>query len=92
LSNILLQADRIAMINPQDGNTTPLLVAQGGQLFLNEVLIKSMVVDFAEITGNLRSSGFGKKGQGGWDLSRELNCFRADDDNNVIRVKMGKLS
>ncbi|EJG7546029.1 host specificity protein J, partial [Escherichia coli] len=35
LSNILLQADRIAMINPQDGNTTPLFVAQGNQLFMN---------------------------------------------------------
>ncbi|ENB3538875.1 host specificity protein J, partial [Escherichia coli] len=34
LSNILLQADRIAMINPQDGNTTPLFVAQGNQLFM----------------------------------------------------------
>ncbi len=29
LSNILLLADRIAMINPEDGNTTPLFVAQG---------------------------------------------------------------
>ncbi|EKD3371729.1 host specificity protein J, partial [Escherichia coli] len=33
LSNILLQADRIAMINPENGNTTPLFVAQGNQLF-----------------------------------------------------------
>ncbi|EON4227235.1 host specificity protein J, partial [Escherichia coli] len=31
LSNILLQADRIAMINPENGNTTPLFVAQGNQ-------------------------------------------------------------
>ncbi|ENT6279305.1 phage tail protein, partial [Escherichia coli] len=35
LSNILLLADRIAMINPEDGNTTPLFVAQGNQLFMN---------------------------------------------------------
>ncbi|EFZ4857542.1 phage tail protein, partial [Shigella sonnei] len=32
LSNILLQADRIAMITPENGNTTPLFVAQGNQL------------------------------------------------------------
>ncbi|EIJ4484030.1 host specificity protein J, partial [Escherichia coli] len=37
LSNILLLADRIAMINPEDGNTTPLFVAQGNQLFMNDV-------------------------------------------------------
>ncbi|KNG03978.1 DUF1983 domain-containing protein, partial [Escherichia coli] len=31
LSNILLLADRIAMINPENGNSTPLFVAQGNQ-------------------------------------------------------------
>lgn len=42
LSNILLQADRIAMINPEDGNTTPLFVAQGNQLFMNDVFMKQL--------------------------------------------------
>ncbi|EFL4714972.1 host specificity protein J, partial [Escherichia coli] len=37
LSNILLLADRIAMINPESGNSTPLFVAQGNQLFMNDV-------------------------------------------------------
>ncbi|EEF5710449.1 DUF1983 domain-containing protein, partial [Salmonella enterica] len=90
-SQILMMADRIAMINPANGNTIPLMVAQGDQLFMNEVLMKRASIDFGEITGNLRSSGFGRVGDGGWDLSRELNCFRSDDNNNVIRVKMGKL-
>ncbi|EPR3665540.1 phage tail tip protein J-related protein, partial [Escherichia coli] len=36
-SQILMQADRIAMINPENGNTTPLFVAQGDQLFMNDV-------------------------------------------------------
>ncbi|EOQ1518093.1 host specificity protein J, partial [Escherichia coli] len=40
LSNILLQADRIAMITPENGNTTPLFVAQGNQLFMNDVFLK----------------------------------------------------
>ncbi|EPT5615575.1 host specificity protein J, partial [Escherichia coli] len=42
LSNILLQADRIAMINPENGNTTPLFVAQGNQLFMNDVFLKRL--------------------------------------------------
>ncbi|EHZ8148948.1 host specificity protein J, partial [Salmonella enterica] len=41
-SQILMAADRIAMINPTNGNTTPLLVAQGDQLFMNEVLMKRL--------------------------------------------------
>lgn len=91
-SQILMMADRLVMINPADGNTVPLFVAQGGQIFMNEVLMKKVSVEFGEVTGNLRSPGFGRLGDGGWDLSRELNCFRSDDSNNVIRVKMGKLS
>ncbi|MCW3190984.1 DUF1983 domain-containing protein, partial [Escherichia coli] len=69
LSNILLQADRIAMINPENGNTTPLFVAQGNQLFLNDVLMKSLIVDFASITGEIQSDGF-KSGAPGWRFSR----------------------
>ncbi|HDQ6845604.1 TPA: host specificity protein J [Escherichia coli O174:H8] len=42
LSNILLQADRIAMINPENGNTTPLFVAQGNHLFMNDVFLKRL--------------------------------------------------
>ncbi len=42
LSNILLLADRIAMINPENGNTTPLFVAQGNQLFMNDVFLKRL--------------------------------------------------
>ena len=107
LSNILLQADRIAMINPQDGNTTPLFVAQGNQLFLNDVLMKSLIVDFASITGEIQSDGF-KSGSPGWRFSRngklEINSsndggrmtFNGDridvyDQNGVLRVRMGKL-
>ncbi|WP_063075214.1 phage attachment tail tip protein J [Escherichia coli] len=52
LSNILLQADRIAMINPQDGNTTPLFVAQGNQLFLNDVFLKRLFAVSITSSGN----------------------------------------
>ncbi|HGT5843496.1 TPA: DUF1983 domain-containing protein, partial [Escherichia coli] len=45
-SQILMQADRIAMINPENGNTTPLFVAQGDQLFMNDVFMKKLTVDF----------------------------------------------
>ncbi|EQC2455812.1 phage tail tip protein, partial [Escherichia coli] len=52
LSNILLQADRIAMINPQDGNTTPLFVAQGNQLFMNDVFLKRLFAVSITSSGN----------------------------------------
>ncbi|EAV3898832.1 host specificity protein J [Salmonella enterica] len=43
LSQILLAANRTAIIDPSDGNTVPMLVAQGGQIFLNEVLVKYLI-------------------------------------------------
>lgn len=39
-SQILMMADRLVMINPANGNTVPVFVAQGDQIFMNEVLVK----------------------------------------------------
>ncbi len=107
-SQILMQADRIAMINPENGNTTPLFVAQGDQLFMNDVFMKKLTVDFARVTGDIRSDNF-DSGSPGWRLSRngslEINSGRPGagrlffngeridvyDDNNVLRVRLGRL-
>ncbi|QKQ00044.1 DUF1983 domain-containing protein [Escherichia coli] len=52
--NILLLADRIAMINPEDSNTTPLFVAQGNQLFMNDVFLKRLFAVSITSSGNPR--------------------------------------
>ncbi|WP_244572049.1 phage tail tip protein, partial [Escherichia coli] len=52
LSNILLLADRIAMINPESGNSTPLFVAQGNQLFMNDVFLKRLFAASITSSGN----------------------------------------
>ncbi|HCP3690394.1 TPA: host specificity protein J, partial [Escherichia coli] len=39
-SQVLLAADRIAMINPANGNTKPMFVGQGDQIFMNDVFLK----------------------------------------------------
>ncbi|EFN7136757.1 phage attachment tail tip protein J [Escherichia coli] len=41
-SQVLLAADRIAMINPANGNTKPMFVGQGDQIFMNEVFLKRL--------------------------------------------------
>ncbi|ENS0489742.1 host specificity protein J, partial [Escherichia coli] len=38
-SQVLLAADRIAMINPANGNTKPMFVGQGDQIFMNDVFL-----------------------------------------------------
>ncbi|MFP1527632.1 DUF1983 domain-containing protein [Escherichia coli] len=50
-SQVLLAADRIAMVNPANGNTTPLFVAQGDQLFLNEVFISGRRLILRKLRG-----------------------------------------
>ncbi|WP_250542715.1 host specificity protein J, partial [Escherichia coli] len=41
-SQVLLAADRIAMINPANGNTKPMFVGQGDQIFMNDVFLKRL--------------------------------------------------
>ncbi|ECC3859205.1 host specificity protein J [Salmonella enterica subsp. enterica] len=52
LSQILLAADRVAFINPANGNTTPALVTQGGQTFISEALIKYLIAPTITSGGN----------------------------------------
>ena len=51
-SQILLAADRVAFINPENGDTTPALVTQGGQTFINEALIKTLTAPTITSGGN----------------------------------------
>ncbi len=52
VSQFLVAADRIAFINPEDGNTTPALVTQGGQTFINAALIKELTAPTITSGGN----------------------------------------
>ncbi|OYC12336.1 phage tail protein [Escherichia coli] len=51
-SQVLLAADRIAMINPANGNTKPMFVAQGNQIFMNEVFLKRLTAPTITSGGN----------------------------------------
>ncbi|EOT7137255.1 phage tail protein, partial [Escherichia coli] len=49
---VLLAADRIAMINPANGNTKPMFVGQGDQIFMNEVFLKYLTAPTITSGGN----------------------------------------
>ncbi|HGX9587408.1 TPA: host specificity protein J, partial [Escherichia coli] len=51
-SQVLLAADRIAMINPANGNTKPMFVGQGDQIFMNEVFLKYLTAPAITSGGN----------------------------------------
>ncbi|WP_270826051.1 phage tail tip protein, partial [Escherichia coli] len=51
-SQVLLAADRIAMINPANGNTKPMFVGQGDQIFMNEVFLKYLTAPTITSGGN----------------------------------------
>uniref|UniRef100_UPI0022DFBF14 phage tail tip domain-containing protein n=1 Tax=Escherichia coli TaxID=562 RepID=UPI0022DFBF14 len=48
----ILAADRIAMINPANGNTKPMFVGQGDQIFMNEVFLKRLTAPTITSGGN----------------------------------------
>ncbi|EOS5379172.1 DUF1983 domain-containing protein, partial [Escherichia coli] len=98
LSNILLLADRIAMINPEDGNTTPLFVAQGNQLFMNDVFLKRLFA--VSITSSANPPTFSLTPEGrltarNADISGNVNANSGTLNNVTINENcrvLGKLS
>ncbi|EOL4642231.1 DUF1983 domain-containing protein, partial [Escherichia coli] len=98
LSNILLLADRIAMINPEDGNTTPLFVAQGNQLFMNDVFLKRLFA--VSITSSANPPTFSLTPEGrltarNADISGSVNANSGTLNNVTINENcrvLGKLS
>nr|EJP5164197.1 host specificity protein J [Escherichia coli] len=98
LSNILLLADRIAMINPEDGNTTPLFVAQGNQLFMNDVFLKRLFA--VSITSSANPPTFSLTPEGrltarNTDISGNVNANSGTLNNVTINENcrvLGKLS
>lgn len=52
ISQFLVAADRIAFINPANGNETPAFVMQGDQIFMNEVFLKYLMAPSITSGGN----------------------------------------
>ncbi|MDA6795243.1 DUF1983 domain-containing protein, partial [Escherichia coli] len=98
LSNILLLADRIAMINPESGNSTPLFVAQGNQLFMNDVFLKRLFAVSITSSGNPPTFSLtpeGKLTARNADISGNVNANSGTLNNVTINENcrvLGKLS
>ena len=52
LSQFLVAANRIAFIDPANGNETPMFVAQDGQIFMNDVFLKRLTAPTITSGGN----------------------------------------
>ncbi|EIS3887840.1 host specificity protein J, partial [Escherichia coli] len=98
LSNILLLADRIAMINPENGNSTPLFVAQGNQLFMNDVFLKRLFAVSITSSGNPPTFSLTPEGRltaRNADISGNVNANSGTLNNVTINENCqikGKLS
>ncbi|HCM1914667.1 TPA: host specificity protein J [Salmonella enterica subsp. salamae serovar 28:r:e,n,z15] len=89
LSQILLAANRIAFIDPSNGNTTPMLVARDGQVFVNEILVKYLsatVINAPTITSGGNPPAFsltpdGKLTARNADISGSVNATSGSFSN-----------
>ncbi|HAL1833901.1 TPA: host specificity protein J [Escherichia coli] len=52
VSQFLVAANRIAFIDPANGNETPMFVAQGNQIFMNDVFLKRLTAPTITSGGN----------------------------------------
>ncbi|WP_367346438.1 phage tail protein [Stenotrophomonas bentonitica] len=69
-SQILMQADRFAVINVVNGNITSPFVIQGGQTFINQALIGTAWIQNAMIGDVIQSNAVGAGGQPRWKLDK----------------------
>ncbi|NEK70443.1 MAG: DUF1983 domain-containing protein, partial [Xanthomonas perforans] len=69
-SQILMQADRFAVINVANNAVTSPFVIQGGQTFINQALIGNAWITNAMIGDTIQSNGVGANGQPRWKLDK----------------------
>ncbi|HBB6387796.1 TPA: host specificity protein J, partial [Escherichia coli] len=97
-SQVLLAADRIAMINPANGNTKPMFVGQGDQIFMNEVFLKYLTAPTITSGGNPPAFSLtpdGKLTAKNADISGSVNANAGTLNNVTINENcrvLGKLS
>ncbi|HBA7932692.1 TPA: host specificity protein J, partial [Escherichia coli] len=97
-SQVLLAADRIAMINPANGNTKPMFVGQGDQIFMNEVFLKYLTAPTITSGGNPPAFSLTPDGRltaKNADISGSVNANSGTLNNVTINENcrvLGKLS
>ncbi|EGJ1616325.1 host specificity protein J, partial [Escherichia coli] len=97
-SQVLLAADRIAMINPANGNTRPMFVGQGDQIFMNEVFLKYLTAPTITSGGNPPAFSLTPDGRltaKNADISGNVNANSGSLNNVTINENcrvLGKLS
>ncbi|EJQ0352588.1 phage tail tip protein, partial [Escherichia coli] len=97
-SQVLLAADRIAMVNPANGNTKPMFVGQGDQIFMNEVFLKYLTAPTITSGGNPPAFSLTPDGRltaKNADISGSVNANSGTLNNVTINENcrvLGKLS
>ncbi|EMR5426718.1 host specificity protein J, partial [Escherichia coli] len=98
LSQFLVAANRIAFIDPANGNETPMFVAQGNQIFMNEVFLKRLTAPTITSGGNPPAFSLtpdGKLTAKNADISGSVNANSGTLNNVTINENCqikGKLS
>ncbi|HAL6260394.1 TPA: host specificity protein J, partial [Escherichia coli] len=97
-SQVLLAADRIAMVNPANGNTKPMFVGQGDQIFMNDVFLKRLTAPTITSGGNppvFSLTPDGRLTAKNADISGNVNANSGTLNNVTINENcrvLGKLS
>ncbi|HEB3798964.1 TPA: host specificity protein J [Escherichia coli] len=98
LSQFLVAANRIAFIDPANGNETPMFVAQGNQIFMNDVFLKRLTAPTITSGGSppvFSLTSDGKLTAKNADISGSVNANSGTLNNVTINENCqikGKLS
>lgn len=69
-SQILFQADRIAMVNTESGNVSLPFLMEAGTAYFNNAMFKNASIDFLKITDTLQSNNYSATNKTGWKFAK----------------------
>ena len=89
-SQFLIDANRFAIMDGTNGQYQYPFIVQGGQVFINNLLVQNGSITSAQIGSEIYSDTY-YQNRGGWIMRKNgMNDVR--DENNVVRFKWGRLN
>ncbi|BEN69545.1 TipJ family phage tail tip protein [Serratia marcescens] len=88
-TRIGFNANQFVLMSGNNSNQYSPFAVVDGQVFMNNAFIQDGTISNAKIGNYIQSNNFGVNG--GWRISKPDNNMIFTDENNVVRVRMGRL-
>lgn len=90
-SYVAFYTNRFLILNPNTGGGEPVFGTDGNGVYMKDAYIRNLSIGSGKIANELVSDNWHNLGAGGWSLQKANNRMEFNDENNVTRVRLGRL-